>query len=401
MEGLAVLGATGSIGLNTLDVASRHPRQFKVVALSAHRDIEGMVTLCLRHSPRYAVMGDAATAATLSRRLAEKKSTVEVLHGADGLKAIACLDEVSYVMAGIVGAAGLLPTLAAVRAGKRVLLANKEPLVMAGPLFMQALAEANGVLLPVDSEHNAIFQCLPSGYRCGVAPVGVRRIILTASGGPFRETPLAALADVTAEQAVRHPNWVMGPKISVDSATMINKGLELIEASWLFGMPSSQIEVMLHPQSVIHSLVEFTDGSQLAQLGQPDMRIPIANALAWPKRMNSGAAPLDLASLGRLDFAELDGARYPCLGLARQALEVGGNAPIILNAANEVAVAAFLDQRIGFAGIPEVIERCLQLAGKSPPGDGSVLEQILAVDAWARQMAGEQLMQTQQRATHV
>jgi 1-deoxy-D-xylulose-5-phosphate reductoisomerase len=401
MEGLAVLGATGSIGLNTLDVASRHPGQFKVVALSAHRDIEGMITLCLRHRPRYAVMGDAITAATLSRRLAEKKSTVEVLHGADGLKEIACLDEVSYVMAGIVGAAGLLPTLAAVRAGKRVLLANKEPLVMAGPLFMQALTETNGVLLPVDSEHNAIFQCLPCGYRCGVAPVGVRRIILTASGGPFRETPLAALADVTADQAVRHPNWVMGPKISVDSATMINKGLELIEASWLFGMPSSQIEVMLHPQSVIHSLVEFTDGSQLAQLGQPDMRIPIANALAWPKRMSSGAAPLDLARLGRLDFAELDGARYPCLGLARQALEVGGNAPIILNAANEVAVAAFLDQRIGFAGIPEVIERCLQLAGKSPPGDGSMLEQILAVDAWARQIAGEQLMQTQQRATHV
>lgn len=401
MDGLAVLGATGSIGLNTLDVASRHPEQFKIVALSAHRDVEGMVALCVRHSPKYAVMGNAETAATLSRRLAEKKSSVSVLHGADALREIACLDEVSYVMAGIVGAAGLLPTLAAVRAGKRVLLANKEPLVMAGPLFMQALAQTNGVLLPVDSEHNAIFQCLPSGYRCGVAPVGVRRIILTASGGPFRETPLADLADVTAEQAVRHPNWVMGPKISVDSATMINKGLELIEASWLFGMPSSQIEVMLHPQSVIHSLVEFTDGSQLAQLGQPDMRIPIANALAWPHRIDSGAAALDLADLGRLDFAAIDGARYPCLGLARQALESGGNAPIILNAANEVAVAAFLDQRIGFAGIPEVIDRCLQQVGLAPPGDGKELEQILAVDAWARQTADQHLTPAPQRATHV
>ncbi len=401
MNGLAVLGATGSIGLNTLDVAARHPDRFRIDALSAHRDVDGLAALCVRHRPSYAVMGDERSAAALKQRLADEKIKITVLHGAEGLSEIACLAEVTHVMAGIVGAAGLLPTLAAVRAGKKVLLANKEPLVMAGHLFQQALEQGDAVLLPVDSEHNAIFQCLPDGYRCGDTPVGVQRIILTASGGPFREVPLSNLANVTVEQAVSHPNWVMGPKISVDSATMINKGLELIEASWLFGLKSSQIEVMLHPQSVIHSLVEFADGSQLAQLGQPDMRIPIANALGWPERIESGAKLLDLAGLGRLDFAHLDLERYPCLGLARQALEAGGNAPIVLNAANEIAVSAFLKRQIGFTAIAEVIEGCLQNMTKLSMDTANELQQVLQVDEWARHEAEKQLMQTKQRAVNV
>jgi 1-deoxy-D-xylulose-5-phosphate reductoisomerase len=400
MQGLAVLGATGSIGLNTLDVAARYPERFRIHALSAHRDAARMAELCLRHRPAYVVMGDAAGASELRERLAGGAANTEVLHGAEALAAIVALPEVAQVMAGIVGAAGLLPTLAAVRAGKRVLLANKEPLVMAGHLFMRELAQGSATLLPVDSEHNAIFQCLPAGYRCGAPPAGVRRIILTASGGPFRELPLAQLAEVTPEQAVRHPNWVMGPKISVDSATMMNKGLELIEAAWLFALPPERIEIMLHPQSVVHSLVEFEDGSQLAQLGQPDMRIPIANALAWPERIESGAASLDLADVRRLDFAALEAVRYPCLGLARQALAAGGDAPVVLNAANEVAVAAFLERRLGFTGIAEVIDRCLQRAACAPAGTGDELLRILAVDAWARQEAGAQLPNLHKRPLH-
>ena len=400
MLGLAVLGATGSVGLNTLDVVARHSGRFRVVALSAHRDVQRMAELCLRYRPAYAVMGDTEAALRLSEKLCTYPVETTVLHGVEALAQIVSLPEVERVMAGIVGAAGLLPTLAAVRAGKQVLLANKEPLVMAGRVFMREVACHEATLLPVDSEHNAVFQCLPAGYRCGTAPVGVSRIILTASGGPFRELPLTELAQVTPEQAVRHPNWVMGPKISVDSATMMNKGLELIEAAWLFGLPPAQIEIMLHPQSVVHSLVEFSDGSQLAQLGQPDMRIPIANALAWPERIESGAEPLDLTAIGRLEFGRLDVARYPCLGLARQALAAGGDAPVVLNAANEVAVAAFLDGRIGFTAIAEVIDRCLQQLARAPESTGIELEQILAVDDWARREAEAQLAQARKRALH-
>jgi 1-deoxy-D-xylulose-5-phosphate reductoisomerase len=400
MHGLAVLGATGTIGLNTLDVAARHPERFRILALSAYRDVARMAELCLRHRPAYAVMGDAVGAEALQTQLRGPLPGTEVLHGADALAAIVALPEVTQVMAGIVGAAGLLPTLAAVRAGKRVLLANKEPLVMAGRLFMRELAHGHATLIPVDSEHNAVFQCLPAGYRCGTPPAGVRRIILTASGGPFRDLPLAQLPGVTPEQAVRHPNWVMGRKISVDSATMMNKGLELIEAAWLFALPPGRLEVMLHPQSLVHSLVEFDDGSQLAQLGQPDMRVPIANALAWPERIESGAATLDLTGAGRLDFAALEAERYPCLGLARQALAAGGDAPAVLNAANEVAVAAFLERRIPFTAIPEVIGRCLEALPRAPHGAGDELQRILAVDDWARREAGTQLARVHERILH-
>jgi 1-deoxy-D-xylulose-5-phosphate reductoisomerase len=401
MEGLTVLGATGTIGLNTLDVAARHPERFRIVALSAHRDAARMAELCLRHCPAYAVMGDAAAAAALADKLDAGQTMTRVLHGPEALTEIVALPEAACVMAGIVGAAGLLPTLAAVRAGKRVLLANKEPLVMAGRLFMHEVARCGATLLPVDSEHNAIFQCLPAGYRCGNVPPGVRRILLTASGGPFRDLPLDELALATPDQAVRHPNWVMGPKISVDSATMMNKGLELIEASWLFALEPSRIQIMLHPQSVVHSLVEFTDGSLLAQLGQPDMRIPIAHALAWPGRVDSGTAPLDLGDIGRLEFGTVDPARYPCLGLARQALATGGNAPTVLNAANEVAVTAFLDRRIAFTAIAEVIDGCLQRLAQSPAGAETELEQVLAVDAWARHETELQLTGARKRMQHV
>jgi 1-deoxy-D-xylulose-5-phosphate reductoisomerase len=401
MQGLTVLGATGTIGLNTLDVAARHPERFRIVALSAHRDIERMAELCVRHRPTFAVMADALCAAPLRERLKSEGLATEVKQGAEGLVDIVGLPEVNRIMAGIVGAAGLLPTLAAVRAGKQVLLANKEPLVMAGQLFMREAARAGATLLPVDSEHNAIFQCLPAGYRCGHAPAGVNRIILTASGGPFRDLPHSQLADVTPEQAVRHPNWVMGPKISVDSATMMNKGLELIEASWLFGLKPTQIEIMLHPQSVVHSLVEYADGSQLAQLGQPDMRIPIANALAWPERIESGAASLDLAASGRLDFGAVDPVRYPCLGLARQAIDAAADAPVVLNAANEIAVAAFLEKRIAFTEIAAVIDRCLQRMASAPSGSGDELEGILAVDGWARREAEAQLTRADKRVAHV
>jgi 1-deoxy-D-xylulose-5-phosphate reductoisomerase len=400
VEGLAVLGATGTIGLNTLDVAARHPARYRIVALSAQRDAARMAELCRRHRPAYAVMGDATAAASLAGLLRGHELDTRVLHGADGLNEIVALTEVQCVMAGIVGAAGLLSTLAAVRASKRVLLANKEPLVMAGRLFMREMARSGAVLLPVDSEHNAVFQCLPAGYRCGSTPPGLRRVILTASGGPFRELPLDQLAEVTPEQAVRHPNWVMGPKISVDSATMMNKGLELIEASWLFALTPAQIEVWLHPQSLLHALVEFADGSLLGQLGRPDMRIPIASALAWPERIESGASALDLAAAGRLEFAAMDEVRYPCLGLARQALVAGGSAPVALNAANEVAVQAFLDRRLGFTAIAGVIDHCLQRLARCPAGGDDELAQILAVDSWARREAEAQLAKTHMRIRH-
>ena len=388
VSGLVVLGATGTIGLNTLDVAARHPERFRVLALTARADVEGMARLCLRHRPRQAVMADPAAAARLRERLAaEGAPEVEVRGGEAALAEVAALPEADIVMAGIVGAAGLLPTLAAVRAGKRVLLANKEALVMAGPLFIEAVRRHGARLLPVDSEHNAVFQCLPPGGEPGEAPPGVRRILLTASGGPFRELPLERLAEVTPAEAVAHPNWVMGRKISVDSATMMNKGLEVIEAHWLFGLPGEAIEVVIHPQSIVHSMVEFADGSVLAQLGQPDMRVPIAHALAWPERIESGVEPLDPVAVGRLEFERPDPDRFPCLGLARRALAAGGSAPAVLNAANEVAVAAFLEGRIRFTDIAALIERVLEALPAMPVHDlESVLEQDRRARAEARRL---------------
>ncbi len=379
---LTVLGATGSIGLNTLDVVARHPERYQVVALTAHRNHERLAELCRRHRPRYAVMADAGSAEPLAALL--KDTETEVLAGVEGLVKVAGLPEVDAVMAAIVGAAGLPPTLEAARAGKRVLLANKEALVMAGALFMEEVQRSGATLLPIDSEHNAIFQCMPAGFRAGRRPEGVRRILLTASGGPFRETPVSALASVTPEQACAHPNWDMGRKISVDSATMMNKGLEVIEACWLFGLPASQVQVVLHPQSVIHSMVDYEDGSVLAQLGNPDMRTPIAHALAWPERIDSGVEPLDIFAVGRLDFEPPDLERFPCLGLAYRAWEAGGTAPAILNAANEVAVQAFLDGRLSFTGIAETIGAVLDEVEARPATD---LATVLADDGRARKAA--------------
>jgi len=382
---LTVLGATGTVGRNTLDVAGRHRERLRVHALTAHRDAPGLLALCQQHRPAVAVMGDDAAARELRERAAAAGLDVEVRSGERALAEVAA--EADVVMSAIVGAAGLKPTLAAVRAGKLVLIANKEPVVMAGRLLLAEAARADATLIPIDSEHNAIFQCLPGGFRCGKADPGVRKLVLTASGGPFRDTPVAELEHVTPAQAVRHPNWVMGPKISVDSATMMNKGLELIEAHRLFGLPEGQIEVVLHPESVIHSLVEYADGSMLAHLGQPDMRVPIAYALAHPERWESGVAGLRLAELGRLNFQQVDLRRFPCLVLARDALRAGGIFPNVLNAANEVAVGAFLDERVAFTRIPGLIGQTLEAAGGAHlPGDES-LEAVLEVDAWARQSA--------------
>lgn len=387
--GVAILGSTGSIGVSTLDVLRRHVDRFRVVALTAHRDVEGLFQQCLSHEPNYAVMADPDAAQQLRDRLQSAGRPVEVLAGAAGLEQVAALPEVGYVMAAIVGAAGLLATLAAARAGKRVLLANKEALVMAGPLFMAAVREHGAELLPIDSEHNAVFQCLPLDFAAeGLDAVGVRRILLTGSGGPFRMTSLDQLPSVTPDQACAHPNWRMGRKISVDSATMMNKGLEMIEARWLFAAPPERIEVVIHPQSMIHSMVEYEDGSVLAQLGNPDMRTPIAHALAWPRRLASGVAFLDFARLGKLEFQAPDFARFPCLRLAFAALDTGGTAPAILNAANEVAVQAFLDQRIRYTDIAAVVEQTLE---RVLPRGVNTLATILAADAQARAMAGEQI----------
>ncbi|WP_301154259.1 1-deoxy-D-xylulose-5-phosphate reductoisomerase [Metapseudomonas otitidis] len=381
---VSVLGATGSIGLSTLDVIARHPQRYEVFAISGFSRLTELQALCIRHRPRFAVVPDASAARVLQDALMGAGLDTRVLSGEAGLCEIAAHPEVDAVMAAIVGAAGLRPTLAAVEAGKRVLLANKEALVMSGALFIQSVRRHGAVLLPIDSEHNAIFQCLPGDYGRGLAQVGVRRILLTASGGPFRETPLEALANVTPEQACAHPNWSMGRKISVDSASMMNKGLELIEACWLFDAAPSQVEVVIHPQSVIHSLVDYVDGSVLAQLGNPDMRTPIAHALAWPERVDSGVAPLDLFRVGRLDFQEPDEGRFPCLRLARQAAEAGGSAPAMLNAANEIAVAAFLERRIRFTEIASIIDQVLNreaaLAVES-------LDAVVEADARARAAA--------------
>ncbi|MCB1877621.1 MAG: 1-deoxy-D-xylulose-5-phosphate reductoisomerase [Chromatiales bacterium] len=386
MIGVTVLGATGSIGVSTLDVLARHSDQFHVVALTAHRDVDKLTRLCLRHGPRYAVMVDEQAARELSRRLKDQGSTTEVLAGAVALAQVAALTECDYVMAAIVGAAGLAPTLAAARAGKRILLANKEALVMSGRLFMEEVQRHGAELLPIDSEHNAVFQCMPAGFANGLGTVGVEQILLTASGGPFRERDPASLRDVTPEQAIAHPNWEMGRKISVDSATMMNKGLEVIEACWLFHTDADHVQVVVHPQSVIHSLVRYVDGSVLAQLGNPDMRTPIAHALAWPRRLAAGVAPLDLFSVARLDFEEPDLRRFPCLALSYQAARAGGTSPTVLNAANEVAVQAFLERRLAFTGIARVIAAVLDASDTQA---AESLEHVLDEDARARGLASQ------------
>ncbi|MCO8163299.1 1-deoxy-D-xylulose-5-phosphate reductoisomerase [Pseudomonas sp. 21LCFQ010] len=388
VQQVTVLGATGSIGLSTLDVIARHPELFKVFALSGFTRLDELLKLCVRHQPRYAVVPTFEAAGRLQAALIGAGLGTRVLLGEDGLCEVAAHPEVDAVMAAIVGAAGLRPTLAAVEAGKKVLLANKEALVMSGALFMEAVRRSGALLLPIDSEHNAIFQCLPGDFSRGLGAVGVRRILLTASGGPFRQTPLEQLQAVTPEQACAHPVWSMGRKISVDSATMMNKGLELIEACWLFDARPDQVEVVIHPQSVVHSLVDYVDGSVLAQLGNPDMRTPIANALAWPARIDSGVEPLDLFRIGQLNFEAPDEQRFPCLRLARQAAEAGGSAPALLNAVNEVAVAAFLDRRIGYLDIASMIESVLNQEPVVPVNE---LETVFAMDARARTLAAHWL----------
>lgn len=385
MQTLTILGATGSIGRSTLDVVALHPDRYRVFALAAQRRADELYEQCLRHAPRYAALADEQAARSLADRIAAAGLGTEVLAGPAALAELAAHDEVDTVMAAIVGAAGLAPTLAAARAGKRILLANKESLVMAGDVFLRACREGGATVLPIDSEHNAVFQCLPSEGRTGRCCTGVRRIVLTASGGPFRRATLAQMNDATPEQACAHPKWSMGRKISVDSATMMNKGLELIEAFHLFGVAGSRLEVLVHPQSVVHSLVEYDDGSVLAQMGNPDMRTPIAQALAHPERIDSGVAPLDLVSIARLEFEAPDAQRFPCLRLAREALDAGGAAPCVLNAANEIAVAAFLGREIRFTDIAAVTEDVLHAIGDRPAGDA--IEEVFAIDEEARALA--------------
>ncbi len=394
IQRITVLGATGSIGQSTLDVVARHPDRFEIFALSALRQDDKLLEQCLRFAPHIAVMAETAAADRLRAALRAAGSRTQVLVGAEALEEIASAPEVDAVMAAIVGAAGLRPTLAAARAGKRVLLANKEALVLSGRLFMDAVAASGAVLLPIDSEHNAVFQALPPDYARDPGRAGVRRILLTASGGPFRATAVEALADVTPEQACAHPNWVMGRKISVDSATMMNKGLEVIEAHWLFGAHADAIEVVVHPQSVIHSMVEYADGSVIAQLGNPDMRTPIAHALAWPARIEAGVRALDLFEIARLDFERPDFERFPCLALAFEALRAGGAAPAVLNAANEEAVAAFLERRIGFLQIADVIVACLERSGGLAVDS---LDAVFAADARAREHARAEIRNRQDR----
>jgi 1-deoxy-D-xylulose-5-phosphate reductoisomerase len=384
-ETLVILGATGSIGLSTLDVVARHPQRYRVFALTANSRVEELAEQAILLRPRYAVIGNEALAATLRALLAAKGVTeTEVLVGEQGLLQVASHPDVDTVMAAIVGAAGLMPTLSAVEAGKKVLLANKEALVMAGHLFMQAVSDSGATLLPIDSEHNAIFQCMPQGCGAGLHRQGVRRILLTGSGGPFRTTPLEQLPEVSAEQACAHPNWSMGQKISVDSATMMNKGLELIEACWLFDCTPDKVDIVVHPQSVIHSMVEYVDGSVLAQLGNPDMRTPIAHALAWPERIDSGVASLDIIATARLDFEAPDYQRFPCLRLAVEAIRRGGTAMAVLNAANEVAVAAFLAGEVRFTDIAKIIEHALAQIVTVEPDTIAVVQQA---DSMARAVA--------------
>jgi 1-deoxy-D-xylulose-5-phosphate reductoisomerase len=383
-RGVAILGSTGTVGEHTLDVIARHPDRFRVMALGAHRNVEKLAEQCQRFAVPYAALADRGAARELEARLRASNAPTRVLAGDQGLVDIAALPEVDSVMAAIVGAAGLPSTLAAARAGKRLLLANKESLVMAGPLLMRIVREAGATLLPIDSEHNAVFQCLPPDSRPGEAPPGVRKILLTASGGPFIDADRARLDRVTPEEACAHPNWVMGRKISVDSATLMNKGLEFIEACLLFGVTPQQVEVVIHRESIVHSLVEYVDGSVLAQLGAPDMRTPIAHALAWPERVTSGVQSLDLVKVGSLRFEAPDLRRFPALALAQEAARAGGSRPASLNAANEVAVSAFLEGGLNFARIPAVIESVM---ATTSGGEIRDLDDVLAADAEARARA--------------
>ena len=384
LRSITLLGATGSIGASTLDVVARHPDRYRVFALSARNSVEPLLELCRRHRPRMAVLSGVPEDRALRRRFADSAGC-ELRFGASALEEAASHPDCDTVMAAIVGAAGLASGIAAARSGKRVLLANKEALVMAGALFMSAVRESRALLLPVDSEHNAVFQCMPNAGAERGSPA-VRRVLLTASGGPFRTAPLERLHSVTPDEACAHPNWVMGRKISVDSATMMNKGLEVIEARWLFDLPPERIEVLIHPQSIVHSLVEYVDGSVIAQLSNPDMRVPIAHALAHPERIDSGARALDLGAIGSLQFFHPDPERFPCLRLAYAALRAGGSAPALLNAANEIAVEAFLAGRLRFTGIAEVIDKTLQRVAAGP---GDTLEALLDADRRARRAAAD------------
>jgi len=392
---LTILGSTGSIGTSTLDVVARHPGRYRIMALTAQSQDNTLFEQCIRFTPRYAVLVDEGAAMRLEQRIAGAGLDIEVLCGAAALERVASLPEVDTVMAAIVGAAGLRPALAAARSGKKILLANKEALVMAGRVFMDVVQEHGATLLPIDSEHNAIFQALPHNYSPhhtdSLAASGVSKILLTASGGPFLNATLSALQHVTPEQACAHPNWAMGRKISVDSATMINKGLEVIEAHWLFNASADAIQVVVHPQSIIHSLVQYVDGSVLAQLGNPDMRIPIAYALAYPERIDAGAEPLDLLKVATLDFVEPDFIRFPGLALAYQALRAGGTAPAVLNAANEIAVDGFLNKQIPFLAIPRLIEDVLANITITAV---NTLEDVLTADAAARVVANDLMKST-------
>ena len=378
-KGITILGSTGSIGVSTLDVISRHKDKYDIIALTANSNVEKMRQQCLQFQPLYAVMVNEQAAEQLSTALKNQASETIVLSGPQSLEEVSQLDQVDYVMAAIVGAAGLLPNLAAAKAGKRVLLANKESLVMSGKLFMDAIHDNDATLLPIDSEHNAIFQCMPTS-----GSQGVEQILLTASGGPFRTRELDTLHEITPEQAIAHPNWKMGKKISVDSATMMNKGLEVIEACWLFDIASDRIQVVIHPQSTIHSMVSYNDGSVLAQLGNPDMRTPIAYGLGWPKRIDSGVQPLDLFEVARLDFERADFNRFPCLRLAFEAHQAGGNVTIALNAANEIAVEAFLNKQLRFTDIPALIEHALE---QTTSGTPETIDEILIQDNESRKQA--------------
>jgi 1-deoxy-D-xylulose-5-phosphate reductoisomerase len=384
MQTLTVLGATGSIGASTLDVVARHPDRYRVFALTAHTQVDLLVDLCARFQPACAVVSNAALHGRLAQGLRDRGLDTEAMSGEKALGVVACAPHVDVVMAAIVGAAGLPSAWAAALSGKRLLLANKEALVMSGALFMQAVKKGGAQVLPIDSEHNALFQSLPRDYAQDPDRQGVRRLVLTASGGPFRSRPLDTLAEVTPHEACAHPNWSMGRKISVDSATMMNKGLEVIEAHWLFGVPPDRIDVLIHPQSLIHSMVEYVDGSSIAQLGHPDMRTPIAHALGFPERIEAGVGPLDLCKAGRLDFEAPDFARFPCLGLAYKALRAGGSAPAFLNAANEEAVAAFLTGQLRFTDIASLVSAVLETLPVIPLQS---LDAVFEADQKAREKA--------------
>lgn len=394
MQNVTILGSTGTIGQQTLDVIKRHPERFKAFALAANHNVDCLLQQCLAFNPQYAVLLDAHAAEQLKLRIADSQLNTQVLSGMQGLELISSMDEVQVVMAAIVGAAGLKPALAAAKAGKRILLANKETLVMAGHLFMQAVKQGGATLLPIDSEHNAIFQVMPPARYAELHGGGVRKIILTASGGPFRNYSHAQLKQVTTELALKHPNWVMGAKITIDSATLMNKGLEVIEAHWLFNAAPEQIDVVVHPQSVIHSMVEYIDGSVLAQLGNPDMRTPIAYALGFPDRIEAGVQPLNLIEIATLQFERPDTQRFPCLQLAYDALQLGGTASTVLNAANEVAVSSFLKKEMHFLDIPRLIGDALSHIAAEPVES---LEQLIEIDLKARAYAQSWLTNASER----